>query len=246
MPRIKNEKGKFIFSPKADKKYLNKDWLYNQYVILQYPLKKIADSCNVHRSTISQQIRKFGIAIRKGNTEYALLNPKIYMNKEWLEKEYTGKTTVQIARECNVSYTIIAKWLRYFNIHVRDNHERRLGKFHYKFNGDRLIYNGYWTLYRPDHPKAIRSQRKYYVLEHILVMEEHLGRYLTDIEVVHHRDGNRLNNNISNLQLFPNSSEHIKYEMMCRDFVKKLLFGNMVVSNREELLKLFNEFVNEH
>lgn len=246
MPKIKNENGKFIFSPKADKKYLNKDWLYEQYITLQKTLREIGDECNVDKGTISKQLRNFNIKARKGIHDYVLLNPKPYMDKEWLEKEYQSKPTTKIAKEFNVSPDVIRKWMKYFNLPIRDIHQRRAGKFSWNFNGVRLKLNGYWSLFRPDHPKAKINMRKNYILEHIVVMEENLGRYLTDIEIVHHRDGNKLNNNISNLQLFSNSSEHIKYEMLCRDFVKKLLFGDMTVSNREELLQLFNEFVNEH
>lgn len=39
------------------------------------------------------------------------------------------------------------------------------------------------------------------VREHILVMEEHLGRSMEKGEVVHHIDGDKANNNIENLQL---------------------------------------------
>jgi hypothetical protein len=38
-------------------------------------------------------------------------------------------------------------------------------------------------------------------LVHRIVMEEHLGRKLERSEVVHHKDGNRLNNDIENLEL---------------------------------------------
>jgi len=39
------------------------------------------------------------------------------------------------------------------------------------------------------------------MFEHRLVMEQHLGRYLLPTEIVHHRDSNRQNNDISNLEM---------------------------------------------
>lgn len=44
-----------------------------------------------------------------------------------------------------------------------------------------------------------------YHLEHRLVMEQHLGRKLLPKENVHHKDGDRLNNDISNLELWSTS-----------------------------------------
>jgi len=65
--------------------------------------------------------------------------------------------------------------------------------------GKRLDNNGYVLIRTPGHPKA--HSHGLYVLEHILIMEKHIGRYLSKEEVVHHRDGNRQNNNLDNLQL---------------------------------------------
>ena len=46
--------------------------------------------------------------------------------------------------------------------------------------------------------------------EHTYVMEQHLGRFLKPGEVVHHIDGNKLNNAISNLMLLDDESAHAK------------------------------------
>lgn len=64
--------------------------------------------------------------------------------------------------------------------------------------GFAITKKGYRTLYRPNHPM---SQRTGYVMEHRLVMAEHLGRNLTPDEVVHHINGDKLDNRIENLEL---------------------------------------------
>ncbi len=49
-----------------------------------------------------------------------------------------------------------------------------------------------------------------YVAEHRLVMAESLGRALEKTEVVHHRDGDKLNNKLENLELYVSFQEHGK------------------------------------
>lgn len=44
------------------------------------------------------------------------------------------------------------------------------------------------------------------IYEHRYVMEQHIGRKLTDAETVHHVNGDRMDNRIENLELF--SSRH--------------------------------------
>lgn len=62
--------------------------------------------------------------------------------------------------------------------------------------------NGYWRI---SVPSGITG-RKETVFEHRFVMEQHLGRKLLREETVHHVDGDRGNNALSNLELF--SSRH--------------------------------------
>lgn len=49
-----------------------------------------------------------------------------------------------------------------------------------------------------------------YVAEHRLVMENHIGRYLTKREVVHHINHDITDNRIENLQLFASAGEHTR------------------------------------
>lgn len=58
---------------------------------------------------------------------------------------------------------------------------------------------GYMMVLSPGHPRADKAR---YVFEHILVMEESLGRYLQSGENVHHLNGIRDENRPENLELW--------------------------------------------
>jgi hypothetical protein len=56
---------------------------------------------------------------------------------------------------------------------------------------------------KPDtkHGMKLKDRNKRYLYEHVAKMELHLGRYLKKNEQVDHRDGNKANNDFSNLKL---------------------------------------------
>lgn len=94
--------------------------------------------------------------------------------------------------------------------------ENYSGKNHNSWKGGVTYANGYRYIYLPNHPYA---EKKGYFMEHRKIMEDDLGRLLDPVnEVVHHKDGDILNNSIENLEVmsraahllihhFPNKSE---------------------------------------
>lgn len=58
----------------------------------------------------------------------------------------------------------------------------------------------------PEHPFATKNG---YVLFHRVVMENHLGRVLNRNEVVHHKNHNKNDNRVENLEVF-DASEHCR------------------------------------
>lgn len=57
-------------------------------------------------------------------------------------------------------------------------------------------------VYAPEHPHATDHG---YVLRYRLLMENALGRQLSSSELVHHRDGNTLNDQLENLEILSRS-----------------------------------------
>lgn len=82
--------------------------------------------------------------------------------------------------------------------------------------------NGYILAYCPKHPNAHKDG---YVLMHTVVMEQHLGRYLTKDEVAHHINHNRQDNRIENLLLM-NRKEHMAMHMKERHQKRRILLCN--------------------
>ncbi len=121
----------------------------------------------------------------------------------------TGKFAGEISRELGVNSQVVTNCLRRNGIKVTRRWCSLKGEKNHSWRGGRRKSGKYVSIYMPSHPQANNK----YVLEHRLMMEEKLGRYLLPEEVVNHKDGNTLNNNIDNLELFQNNGEHIKYHI---------------------------------
>lgn len=84
------------------------------------------------------------------------------------------------------------------------------------WKGGKIIdRDGYIQTWSPDHPWP----RKGYLREHIRIMELKIGRRILPDECVHHKDHNRQNNEIENLELMKrshHSSQHRQKD--CHNF----------------------------
>ena len=81
--------------------------------------------------------------------------------------------------------------------YAHGHNPKRKGDASHKWKGGRWTHkSGYIYAYTPEHPAANRDG---YVLEHRLVAEQTIGRYLTTLEIVHHINGIKTDNRPENL-----------------------------------------------
>lgn len=69
----------------------------------------------------------------------------------------------------------------------------------------KVIRDGYLYIAATFHPNCTKAGQ---ILFHRLVMEAKIKRYLKDTEIVHHIDGDKLNNDIKNLELIDSINSH--------------------------------------
>lgn len=222
--------------------YKDKDWLYYQYIELNKYAKDIAKEQNISTVSIYKWLEKY---------EIKKYDNKIYRNKEWLFNQYINneKSAHQITKEENCSYSIIYYWLNNFNILIRNRSEaRKKIKFtkEHKQNlskarrgeknpnwkgGKRKHYKGYIRKYVYDHPY---SGKRNAIMEHRLIMEKYIGRYLNPKERIHHINGIKYDNRIENLYLCSSRSTHMKLHTQIESLVMELYEKRIIKFNKEK------------
>ena len=162
------------------------------------------------RALVQYYFYRFGINPVKRTKS---IPPQI-RDKEWvLEQLRNGKTAPDIAKELDSNVNSVYWWIAKHGIDMVNernnksiiNYTNRLyersGENNPAWKGGKRIAreSGYIYVHQPEHPNAKRSDG--YILEHRLVMSEFLGRPLHEWEIVHHKNGNKQDNRIQNLEL---------------------------------------------
>lgn len=164
----------------AKKFFASKSELTQQYERLG-SAQKVADHFAVSKKLILNYMKKLGIARNATcSAETRAVQIELFAKEGW--------SSAEIAKTLDVSHVYVNKIARDYGIKIVDT-------FHKGFIVD---HSGYILISKPNHP---RSNSKGYVREHWIVMEESLGRFLLEGEVVHHIDRNKSNNQLSNLSL---------------------------------------------
>jgi transposase-like protein/ribosomal protein L37AE/L43A len=132
-----------------------------------------------------------------------------------------GKSVNTIARELEVSKWSVSLWVRDLPVPELFSAEHRLAKREERARllaeakvqagsrrKQRLVGgDGRWLIPAPPGYHGTTVSGGYYVYEHRFLMEQHLGRLLEPGEVVHHKNGNKWDNRLENLEL-KSESEH--------------------------------------
>lgn len=142
--------------------------------------------------------------------------------ERFLRSEYEkGKSMIAIGAEIGLTASGVRKYFVKYGIPRRGNagYSSFDSSYAANWNGGRHVAsNGYVEIKVAGYPY---TNSRGYVYEHRYVVEQHIGRFLRKNEVVHHIDGNKQNNDISNLMILTNS-EHIKLHSILENSARRM------------------------
>lgn len=105
----------------SDPKYRDKEWLYQQYVVLGKTQEEIADDCEGSPKTVWRWLQEYDIETRSGGPR-----PGPWKDADWLRTQYVDlqKSAPEIAAEQDCHPATIYNWLAEHGIDTRDHDEQ--------------------------------------------------------------------------------------------------------------------------
>jgi transposase-like protein len=209
----------------------DRDWLVTRYITQAQSTAVIARELGCTGQTVIRALRRHGIPLRKHTSRYPELHDKEWLRQKYVDERMSAKRIAKLIgstpgnvyahlRAAGIPTRSLRDGIRNVDgdvirqpsttraasirqaVAVKKREGRHpTGEKHHRWNGGRTRdTQGYVRLLAPGHPRATLNNP--YVYEHILVMEQQLGRYLDpDTEIVHHRNHVKDDNRPENLEL---------------------------------------------
>lgn len=199
--------------------------LRREYLEKDVSMREACEALRCCATTLIKALRRHGLPTKPRTWNHRRKNrfPQL-QDRNWLMEQMATRSMQDIARELGTSQGNVSDHAKRHGIRSRF-HDRsaatvaglkkrwpngRGGTEAANWRGGRIkAGGGHIYLYKPDHPNA---NLKGYVMEHRVVVEEHLGRLLEKEEVVHHRNGIKTDNRIENLEVMT-VTEHRREHM---------------------------------
>ncbi len=164
------------------------------------PMAAMRAKYHVGRYAIVTAVQDAGFPVRDRGQQPRQFTDE--QKREMVDLYQTGLSQAHIAVKFHTSAPTVSRIIRKSDTPVVMRSGRN-GAGHGAWKGGRFVETqGYIRVWlEPDDPMASMRLHDGYVQEHRLVMARWLGRPLTPAETVHHRDGQRSNNDIQNLQI---------------------------------------------
>jgi transposase len=160
--------------------------------------KFLAQRYGYHPGGISKIIKRHGYTTRSRGNSYAEINGSI--GSEIIRLFEDGLSASAIGAKFRLSYPNVCRYLK--SKGIQPGRYKASRENHPSWKGGRSFSGGYVAVRLDSHSQYwSMAQSGGAIFEHRLVMAQYLGRPLYQWESVHHVDGNKVNNDITNLQL---------------------------------------------
>lgn len=189
---------------KALYKEISREEIEKLYVNTLESGEKVAKRLGISYKTFVRVLKLHNIKVKGRISSHPKLRDKKWVYHQYFDLKKSVKT---IADEIGVTRGRVHSVIHSLGYELRTNKEgMRLkypeGRFGERASnwkgGKKKTSSGYLMIYKPNHPTAKITG---YVMEHRLVMEQKLGRILTKDEIVHHKNGNKQDNTVENLEV---------------------------------------------
>jgi len=130
-----------------------------------------------------------------------------------------GLSQTEISKKVNLSTGHISRLFNKYSIPKRPKgywlYDRpkvikiiKIGDQKHKITGRKETKKGYVVLTIKTHPRASVGRC---VMEHRVIMEAYLGRYLNENEIVHHKNGIKNDNRLENLEVMDHADHTLEH-----------------------------------